>query len=278
LNAALELWANPLIDAATSRSDFDLRHMKKERITIYVGVSPNNLHRLRPLMQVFYQQAIDLMTDKQPNLEEEPHPVLFLMDEFASLGRMTQFEQGIAYLAGYRVRLLLIIQDIPQLETHYQRSGMNLFMGNSRIRVTFAANNYETAELISRLLGTYGAETESESRSQQLGFSLEPGHKSVSTSKMARALLLPQEILQLSKDEEIIMVESAPPVRARKIRYFKDPVFMDRILPAVAITKVDPVTPVIPVLEEIEPPTDDEINKYMDDDEQEIEPEVALQK
>ncbi len=63
VNSALELWANPLIDAATSKSDFDLRLLKRELTTVFVGVAPNNLRRLRPLMQVFYQQAIDMLSE-----------------------------------------------------------------------------------------------------------------------------------------------------------------------------------------------------------------------
>ena len=77
LNAALELWANPLIDAATCTSDFDLRRLKRERTTIYVGVTPNNLHRLRPLLQIFYQQATDILTEREPDLEKDPFGVLF---------------------------------------------------------------------------------------------------------------------------------------------------------------------------------------------------------
>jgi type IV secretion system protein VirD4 len=271
LNAALELWANPLIDAATARSDFDLRLLRRESTTIYVGVAPSNLHRLRPLMQIFYQQAIDMMTEHQPDPSTEPYPVLFLMDEFPSLGRMTQFEQGVAYLAGYQVRLLLIIQDIPQLEASYGRSGMNLFMGNSKLRITFASNNVDTAELISRFIGTYGADLESESRSRQMGLSLQPGYKSASQSQVPRALLLPQEILQLSPDEEIILVEGAPPIRARKIRYFKEAVFGSRLLPAASVPKVNPLTPTVPSLCDVKPLTDSEQEECLNEDPQEEE-------
>jgi len=258
LNAALELWANPLIDAATARSDFDLRRLRKEPTTIYVGVTPGNLQRLRPLMQIFYQQAIDIMTEKQPDPEQEPHPVLFLMDEFPSLGRMRQFEQGIAYLAGYGVRLLLIVQDIPQLEAHYLHSGMNVFMGNSRIRVTFAANNYETAELISKLVGNCGLDVDTRAESRQMGLSLDPGYKSRSVSAIPRPLLLPQEIMQLAPEEEIVMVEAAPPVRARKIRYFKESVFKNRLYPATPVPKVNPLSAEVPLLVDVEKPTQEE--------------------
>lgn len=272
LNAALELWANPLIDAATAKSDFDLRKLRREPATVYVGVTPNNLHRLRPLMQVFYQQAIDMMTEKQPNPEKDPHPVLFLMDEFPSLGRMTQFEQGIAYLAGYQVRLVLIIQDIPQLEASYGRSGMNVFMGNSKLRIAFASNSYETADLISRYVGTFGAEIESNGQSRQAGLTLDPGYKSATESKVARALLLPQEILQLSPEEEIVLVEGARPIRARKIRYFKESAFRDRILPAAPVPKIDPVTPRVGALVDVGPATQAEEDEAMNTpaDEEEI--------
>jgi type IV secretion system protein VirD4 len=239
LNSALELWANPLIDAATSASDFDLRRFKKERITLYVGVSPNNLFRLQPLLQILYQQATDILTEKEPDPVTEPHGVLFLMDEFASLGRMTQFEQASAYFRGYRVRFMMIIQDLPQLERHYERAGLYSFLGMCKIKVTFAQGDYQTAEVISNFLGTYGAKTKSISEPIDLPWS--GGRKSRTTSETSRALLLPQEILQLPPDEEIILVEGAPPIRARKLRYFEESRFKDRIRPPVALTAIEPL-------------------------------------
>jgi type IV secretion system protein VirD4 len=241
LNSALELWANPLIDAATSRSDFDLRTLKKSRTTIYVGVSPDNLKRLRPLLQVFYQQAIDFHTRKEPDPTEEPYPVLYLMDEFASLGKLTQFQDGIAFFAGYRVRMLMIVQDTNQLETNYGRPGKETFLSCCAVRLTYAANSYDTAKLISNVLGTFGAATTYGSISSSLGFSTRPGTKSESHGETGRALLLPHEVMQLPRDQEIVMVEATPPVRAKKIVYYKDPAFSDRLRPAVVLPQIQPL-------------------------------------
>jgi len=228
-----------LIDAATSVSDFDLRSLKKEPTTLYVGVSPNNLHRLQPLLQILYQQATDILTEKEPDPVLEPHGVLFLMDEFASLGRMTQFEQASAYFRGYRVRLMMIIQDLPQLERHYERAGLYSFLGMSKVKVTFTQGDYQTAEVISKFLGTYGAQTES--FSDRTGGLWPSGPRNRSTSETSRALLLPQEILQLSPDEEIILMEGLSPIRAKKIRYFKESLFENRLRPPVALTPVKPI-------------------------------------
>ncbi len=98
----------------------------------------------------------------------------------------------------------------------------------------------KTADLISRLLGTYGAEVDSESESRQNGMTLDLGQGSRSMSKIARPLLLPQEILQLPPDEEIVMVEASQPVRAKKIRYFEDAAFRSRLLPPIPVPKIVP--------------------------------------
>lgn len=263
LSSALELWANPLIDAATSSSDFDLRRFKKERTTLYVGVSPNNLHRLRPLLQILYQQATDILTEKEPDLKDEPHGVLFLMDEFASLGRMTQFEQASAYFRGYRVRFMMIIQDLPQLERHYERTGLYSFLGMSKVKVTFASGDYQTAEVISKYLGTRAAQTESFSFSERLGLAWLNGSRSRSTSETSRALLLPQEILQLPPDKEIVMIEGMAPIRATKIRYFDEPLLKSRIRPPLTMAQI---MPILRRLKPAPPPatkpmTDDQIEK-----------------
>ena len=54
------------------------------------------------------------------------------MDEFTSLQRMQQFEDSIAFLASYGVRLMTIIQSPSQIESYYGRAGMRTFFANSK--------------------------------------------------------------------------------------------------------------------------------------------------
>lgn len=238
LSSALELWANPVIDAATSRSDFDLHTLKKERTTIYVGVTPNNLRRMKPLLHVFYQQALDFLTTNEPG-PDEPHKVLLLMDEFTSLQRMQQFEDSIAFLASYGVRMMTIIQSPSQVESHYGVAGMRTLFANSKIRVAYAANDYDTADMISKLLGTQTMIRRSKSTSRPIGFTgTSNGSSSESESEFARPLLLPQELLQLDPKQEIVLVEGYPPVKAKKIRYHEDSRFKNRLYPPATVPKV----------------------------------------
>ena len=239
-NSSLELWANPLIDTTTATSDFNLHEFKITPHTAYIGLTPDNISRLAPLMKMFYQQAAAFFTAKMPQPHEK-FGVLMMMDEFPTLGKMEQFQAGIAYFRGYRVRLFLIIQDTEQLKGIYEESGMNSFLSNSTYRITFAANNMETANLISQLLGNKTAQQVSYNKPKYLD--LNPGARSLHVSETQRALLLPQEVIQLPRDEQIILIESQPPIKSKKIFYFKDRFFTSRLLKKTEIPKQIPYMP-----------------------------------
>jgi type IV secretion system protein VirD4 len=134
---------------------------------------------------------------------------------------------------------MMIIQDLPQLERHYGRAGLYSFLGMSKVKVTFAQGDYQTADVISKYLGTYGAPTQS--FSDRAGLPWTAGPRSRSTSQTPRALLLPQEILQLPPEEEIILMEGMPPIRVRKIRFFEESVFKDRLRPPVVVPPIEPL-------------------------------------
>jgi type IV secretion system protein VirD4 len=154
---------------------------------------------------------------------------------------MEQFKAGIAYFRGYRVRLFLIIQDTQQLKGAYEDAGMNSFLSNSTFRVTFAANNYETANLISQLVGN--KTVEQTSYNKPLFFDLNISTITQSVSKVQRALLLPQEVIQLPRDEQIVLIESFPPIKSDKIKYFEDKFFTKRLLPPTLIPTQEPYDP-----------------------------------
>lgn len=223
LTSALDLFDNPLIDAATSKSDFSFSDLRKKKTSIYVGVTPNNLARLKPLLNLFFQQCIDQNTQSLPDKATEPHKILMLMDEFTSLGRMDIIKDGIAFFAGYHIRLMPIIQGPAQLADKYGEDGKRSMMTNFKYRVIFAPNDPKDAEEISRELGT--KTVNQKSRSQGVW---NAQNATNTTSKTGRALLLPQEVKQLSQKKEIIIIEAMPPIMASKIVYYDDKAFTNR--------------------------------------------------
>jgi type IV secretion system protein VirD4 len=85
-----------LLDTATAKSDFNVQVFKKVPTTLFVGLTPDNIQRLKSLMAMFYQQSTDFLSKKVPG-KDEPFGVLFLMDEFPTVGKLEQFLAGIAY-------------------------------------------------------------------------------------------------------------------------------------------------------------------------------------
>ncbi|WP_028200421.1 type IV secretory system conjugative DNA transfer family protein, partial [Paraburkholderia fungorum] len=65
------------------------------------------------------------------------------------------------------------------------------------------------------------------------------GGSSESFSEQRRPLLLPQELKELGRDSEIILLENTKPILAERICYWRDPVFTSRLVAAPAIPAMD---------------------------------------
>ncbi len=238
----LDLWLNPILDAATSANDFDLRQLRSQPLSIYVGVNPDDLHRLRPVLSLFFQQAIGLQTRTLP--EHDPaltHQVLMLLDEFTALGRIPIIAESISYLPGYNVRVLLVIQTPAQLRDVYGANGAETMLKTLAARIVFAPKDHPDAREISDELGFTTVKVKTLSR-PLFDFSDTKGRRprSVSVSEQRRALMLPQEVKALGTEEAIIFYEGLRPIRCSKIRYFEDRRFKARLLSPPA--RASPVT------------------------------------
>ena len=224
--SALELFYNPVIDAATAGNDFDLCELRKRRISVYVGITPDDLDRLAPLINLFFQQAIDLNTRELP--EQNPdlkYQCLLLADEFTSMGKVGILSKGISYIAGYGLRMLPIIQSPAQLREVYGADAAETFVENHALQIVFAPKNIKVAKEISDTLGTTTVKNRSSTR-QLTGFW--DASRSENASDHGRALLLPQEVKQIGENAEIIILENCQPIRCRKLKWFKDPLLKGR--------------------------------------------------
>lgn len=227
LTSSLNLFANPLIDAATSDNDFDLTDIRRKKMSIYVGITPDNLERLSPLLNLFYQQLVDLNTRELPDKNEEPYSALLLMDEFAAMGKMATISKGVSYIAGYNLRLLPVIQTPAQLVEIYGREGAENFIDNHATRIVFAPKKIKEAEEIANEIGYITTKSTSVSKPRDLSGEL--GTQTISEAK--RHLLLPQEVKEIGQESMIAISENCKPVQGKKIIYYKDDAFLSRCVP-----------------------------------------------
>lgn len=219
--AKLQLWTDPLIDAATSGDSFNFYELRKKRLSIYLGVNPGDLDRLSLLMNLFFTQLLDANMDKMP--DDDPSvrfELLVIKDEFAALGRMAIIEKSIQLMGGYGIRPLLIAHSIPQLRAVYGPDHTKNIIACCGARIVYAPNDNDYAIDVSRELGTFTAESKTESHH---GMSFRSGGSS--KSKSPRALLNPLEVKMMGVNSEIIFVEHCLPIFCRKIWYWRRPIF-----------------------------------------------------
>ena len=154
VTARLGLWLNPRIDAATSANDFDLRQLRQRPMSIYLGVTPDNLDRMAPLLNLFFQQVVDLNTRELP--EQNPklnRKILLLLDEFPALGNVNVLAKSVAFIAGYGIRLLTVVQSPAQLRAIYGIDAARNFMTNHAVEVVFAPKEQDVANELSERIG-----------------------------------------------------------------------------------------------------------------------------
>lgn len=225
----LKVFQDSLFEKATEENDFDFRDLRKEKITIYIGIKPENISTARPILNLFFTQLIyENIRQGLPDLNPElKHNVLMLMDEFTSIGFMEQYQTAIAYMAGYNLRSLIIYQNNTQLSEApplgYGDKGAETLLENHSCQVIYRPKKAKTAEEFSKRIGNITTESSNKSFNSKDALNM-----SRSENQTARALILPQEIMDLKDDEELLFCNSVK-IKCKKAFYFNDPYFMDKL-------------------------------------------------
>lgn len=227
-----ELFDDPTIDAATSGTDFDLRELRSKPMTIYVGFTDDDMERLSPLLTLFWQQLISVMIKEIPDPVKEPYPLLCLIDEFSSLGRIERLRRSLKLLREYRVRCVLMMQYIAQTYEQYSQDEAKAFT-NIKTKIAFATEDIHDAEYVSKLLGTRTVQVSGGSASIQ--------HQGYSESKnynyQAIPLMRPDEVMRLPEHLILIMRTGHPPVKAGQFIWYKDPTMKQDTFEPVGVPK-----------------------------------------
>ena len=240
----LTLYRDPIVAKNTSRSDFKIRDLMSndEPVSLYLVVRPSDADRLRPLVRLVITQIVRRLTEKMDfedgrSVAHYKHRLLLLIDEFASLKRLSVIEEALAFMAGYGLKAYLIVQDLQQILGVYGRE--EGLVGNCHVRIAYTPNKIETAELLSRMSGQATVIRKQTTVSgKRFGYLL--GQASESMQEHPRALITADEAMRLPavvKDSAdqitepghmLIFVSGHAPVYGRQILYFRDPTFLAR--------------------------------------------------
>jgi type IV secretion system protein VirD4 len=231
-SAAFNLFLDPVVAGNTKKSDFRIDQLRNhdQPLSLYVVTRPNDIDRLKPLTRMLFTLILKRSTE---TLDKPKHRLLMMMDEFTSIGKLQALEDSIAYVGGYGIKIYLIVQDTEQLYKAYTKQ--ETLMSNCHIRIAYAPNKVETAELLSKMSGTMTVAEVSTTVSGKRGENV-----SHSVNEKSRQLLTTDECMRLPaplKDENgmiqkagkmLIFAAGFPPIFGTQILWFLDPTFKQR--------------------------------------------------
>jgi type IV secretion system protein VirD4 len=238
---ALALYSDPLVAHNTAASDFTINDLVNDErpVSLYLVVPPSDKIRLRRLIRLIFTMVVNRLTERMAfdgsEQKRNKHRLLFLIDEFPSLNRMEIFADALSYMAGYGLKAYLITQDIRQIVDAYGQN--ESIVSNCHVRIAFAPNQVETAELLSKMTGTTTVQKASFNFSGSR-FSPVMSHVNASVDHIERPLMTPDEVMRLrppkkegSGDSEIItepgdmliFVSGHFPILGMQMLYFADP-------------------------------------------------------
>jgi type IV secretory pathway TraG/TraD family ATPase VirD4 len=219
LSESTKFLSDPQIKAATAKSSFAMADLATRKATVFVVIPTERMDTQKTWLRLVIASAMHIFKHPQTKLPFG-HRCLFLIDEFAALGRLDDLPRDIATMSGFGVDFALIVQGLDQLKDHYAEA-RGAILSNCAYKWFCNVNDLDSAKYLSDSLGKTTVRTTSTSRSSSS--SAQGGGSSSSTvshSETGRSLLNPDEVLNLGRDVAITIQPNGHPHYLRPIDYW----------------------------------------------------------
>ena len=208
------------IAEVTSTDTIDFDEIGSKKTAVYV-ISSDTHKAYDFLLTIFFSQMIQQLYDyADKNGGRLKMPTFFILDEFANIGQIPDFDKKISTSRSRGISFSVILQNLDQLEAVYEKS-YETIMGNCDTHVFLGSNSYKTVEYFSKALGEKTITRDSLSINRDKQFHRQ-GY-SDSDQVMARALMTPDELRRMDNDLCIIYEKGLKPIKDEKYYYFETP-------------------------------------------------------
>jgi type IV secretion system protein VirD4 len=221
---------SPRMAEVLKRSSVDFSQLKRQPFSVYLILPTDRIDAYARWLRLLIACALRATARTAGQPKER---VLFLLDEFAHLGRMHPVQRDIGLAGGFGVTFWLIVQDLSQLKSTYGETWPT-FLANVDVLQAFGINDWDTAEYLSRMTGeaTIYVESTHHSRGVSRG---RHAQRQLGTgrawSEQGRRLLLPDEVRRLPHEAQLLFVKGNAPLLVKRLNYLHDREFQDRADP-----------------------------------------------
>ena len=205
------------IAEVTSTDTINFEDIANKKTALYV-ISSDTHTAYDFILTIFFSQMIQQLYDfADKNGGKLKVPCFFILDEFANIGKIPDFDKKISTSRSRKISFSVILQNLDQLEAVYEKSHETI-IGNCDTTVFLGSNSQKTVEYFSKELGEKTVSRDSWSVSKDKNMMRQGYNKS--DQIMARALMTPDELRRLDNDMCIIFEKGLKPIKAQKYYYF----------------------------------------------------------
>lgn len=218
LASKLSHFDSPNIQRITANNDIDFEELGNKKTALYV-ISPDSNSTYSYILTILYSQLIQrIYAQADRNGGTLNNQVYLLLDEFANIGGIPDFNQKLSTSRSRGISMSIIVQSLDQLVDLYKDLYENI-LANCDTQLFLGSQSIKTCEYFSKSLGQKTIKYESLSKSED-----KETHKkseSLNEQRQGRELMTIDELKRLPMDEEVIVVRGLKPIRAKKAWFFK---------------------------------------------------------
>ena len=182
-------------------------------MSVYVCLPAPYFQTFNRWLRLIVTAALDEMMRHQ---KPPAQPVMFMLDELATLGRLDQVENAIGLARGYGIQMWSIFQDMGQIKGTYG-DRWSSFVGNAGLRMFFGTQDYETGQLVSDMIGNETVQIRRGS-----------GNEGGAIQHHGRRLLMPDEVMRMRQESMVAFIPGERPVMVRRVPYYENPQYKER--------------------------------------------------
>lgn len=135
----------------TKNSDINFHELQEELSIVYIKM-PIKDNPFQSLTATFFDQMINTLYkigDQYGSILKIP--TMFLLDEFANIGKINDYDNVLSTCRGYGMSMITIVQDFAQLEKMYGKEVTRTIISNHDTLLFLKTSDVETAKYLEQL-------------------------------------------------------------------------------------------------------------------------------
>ena len=194
-----------------SKDTLELELLGDRKTALFV-IIPDSDVTLNFMPAIMFQQLFDVLFFRADHKYKGslPFDVSFILDEFANIGQIPNFEVYISTMRSRKINVNIILQNLAQLKSLY-KNAWETIIGNCDSLLFLGGKENSTLKYISEMIGKTTIDYRAISENKGTN-----GSYSISNQLIARDLITAEEISLLGKNECILSIRGIKPFLSKK--------------------------------------------------------------